>query len=165
VERKGDGATGEPEGDDLRRVRAVAATSSQEDLKGAALTRVARTLLNRRLRQRRYVESKSQSTLDESSQLDHGQPRDDQSIDRRAESDAIARKGEKWVALLAPDWQQLPTGTRFIINIETGHYVSAASGVEAIRLFEQRFGQDAVGWSFDVGRPLTVGSGANFWRR
>ena len=53
----------------------------------------------------------------------------------------------------------LPVGTTVIVSVGSGQHVTAHTGLAAMELFRQRFGDRAVGWMFEVGVPITLGGG------
>ena len=73
------------------------------------------------------------------------------------------QKGGHWAEVHADALSKLAVGTTVIINVENGDYITGLTWFEALEKFEQRFGKDrAIGWSFEVGRPIFVGGG--LWR-
>jgi hypothetical protein len=85
-------------------------------------------------------------------------------VEKPMSDEDVSRIGRYWQGVHWARWRDLPFGTTVVINVETGASVSSPSGVSAVLLFEKTFGETAIGWSFDVGRPATVGVGARQWR-
>jgi hypothetical protein len=86
-------------------------------------------------------------------------------VDQPMSDEDVSRMGRYWQRVHEARWRDLPFGTTVVINVETGASVSSPTGVAAVQLFEKMFGRTAIGWSFDVGRPATVGGGARQWQR
>ena len=59
----------------------------------------------------------------------------------------------------------LPRGTAVVVNLRTFEFVHAPTRAAALKLFVTKFGRDASGWAFDVGRPVTLGGGECTSRR
>jgi hypothetical protein len=53
--------------------------------------------------------------------------------------------------------QVFPQGTSIVVNLDTFEFVSAETGVGALRSFVEKFGSEAPGWAFDVDRPMVLG--------
>ena len=56
-----------------------------------------------------------------------------------------------------------PLGTSIVVNLDTFEFVSAETGVGALKSFVEKFGNEASGWAFDVDRPTVLGG--NAWPR
>jgi hypothetical protein len=77
----------------------------------------------------------------------------------RARSTFACQQGEIWVARKQAELDILPKGTVVIIDIVTGHYVTAATWLAAHPLFLQRFGSSALGFVHHVGERTFIGGG------
>jgi hypothetical protein len=76
----------------------------------------------------------------------------------RADSANSRERGEAWIKELSQELKNLPRGTVIVINCDTGEYVSAASRLDALRKFQERFG-NIPGWMHEIGGGLFVGGG------
>ena len=64
------------------------------------------------------------------------------------------------VRLLEPMFAQvLPQGTSVVVDLRSRQFVHAAQRSQALKLFIGQFGEDAAGWTFEVGVPMTIGAG------
>ena len=75
----------------------------------------------------------------------------------------VCARGEAWLTEHADTVEALPHGTTIALNIASGTFVKAASGLEAMDLFEEAFGPDAQAWVYQIGAPV-FGDGG-IWSR
>lgn len=53
----------------------------------------------------------------------------------------------------------MPDGTVLAVDMSSGDFVKASTGLAAMDTFEETFGPKAVAWVFEVGVPITLGCG------
>ena len=69
-------------------------------------------------------------------------------------------EGKRWVGMLEPEFQSLPSGTVIVINVATGEYVTGPSQHDALKVYHRRFGfGQTVGWVHEIGREIFLGGG------
>jgi hypothetical protein len=80
---------------------------------------------------------------------------------RRPEPDGsrIEEYGRRWIATHADIVASLPRGTMIAVNIDTGAFVTAPTGVEVMDKFEATFGKLAWAWVDEIGVPIRLGGG------
>ncbi len=79
---------------------------------------------------------------------------------RRAQTEFAVAQGKRWREAKAAEIDELPAGTVVMFNVISGDYITAADRLEAIDKFHQKYGRGgALGFPFEVGRPVFVGGG------
>jgi hypothetical protein len=78
---------------------------------------------------------------------------------RIATSPQLAEFVRTWCQQHQPVLSALPVGTVVAVNLADGSYVTAADGLTALDLFEQRYGPKAMAWVHEVGVPISIGGG------
>ena len=53
----------------------------------------------------------------------------------------------------------LPTGTAVVVNLVSFEFVCAPTRASALKSFVATFGDEAPGWAFEVGVPMSAGAG------
>ena len=71
----------------------------------------------------------------------------------------IELRARKWVDHLNEQFVQLDPQSVVVINLDTGDFVVGVTALEAIELFEARFGKDIQGWLHRLAGPIFVGGG------
>jgi hypothetical protein len=77
----------------------------------------------------------------------------------RAQNVYAGERGKYWREHHDAAFKLLPKGTIVVINCRTGEYVTAPTRLEADDAYEQRFGKNEIGYSFEVGGGIFVGGG------
>ena len=75
----------------------------------------------------------------------------------------VCARGEAWLERSSHAMGDCPAGTVIAVDLGTGAFVKATSGLEAMDLFEETFGTDAQAWVHQIGVPISGGSG--IWPR
>jgi hypothetical protein len=66
---------------------------------------------------------------------------------------------DAWLKERASLIESLPPRTVVIIHIPSGEYLTAKTSIEALDLFEARFGKNGRGYMHEVGHTIFVGGG------
>ena len=82
----------------------------------------------------------------------------------KARATMLGEEADRWKKHHAEAFARLDVGTRVIIDLATGEYVTGADRQAADAAFVQRFGaEDRLSHTFTVGRPIFIGGG--LWLR